>query len=125
MSLAAELESTARALVVPGQGLLAADESFLTIEKRFQALGMPSTEENREGYREMLFTTSGLSEFIGDAPWTLTSSYGRALQGAALKTWRGSAANKATAQAALFPRAKCNGLAAQGKYSADLESVVR
>ncbi len=341
MSFAAELESTARALVAPGKGILAADESFPTIEKRFKALDIPSTEENREAYREMLFTTSGLSEFIsgvilfdetirqqtkggvplrellvqegiipgikvdkgtvalpnfpgekftqgldglrerlaeyrelgarftkwravisigdglptttcieanaralalfaalsqeaglvpivepevlmdgnhtlprceevtratldtvfgllfdhrvalegmllktgmvlsgkdspqqagineiaeatirclrrtvpaavpgivflsggqsdvaaterlnaisaaGDAPWMLTFSYGRALQDAALKTWRGSAANAARAQAALFHRAKCNGLAAQGEYSSDLESVAR
>ncbi len=62
---------------------------------------------------------------VGDVPWTLTFSYGRALQDAALKTWRGSAANAAPAQAALFHRAKYNGLAVQGKYSADLESVVR
>ena len=62
---------------------------------------------------------------VSDAPWTLTFSYGRALQDAALKTWRGSAANAARAQAALSHRAKCNGLAAQGKYSSDLESVVR
>ena len=62
---------------------------------------------------------------VSDAPWTLTFSYGRALQDAALKTWRGSAANAAPAQAALSHRAKCNGLAAQGKYSSDLESVVR
>ena len=341
MSFAAELESTARALVAPGKGILAADESLPTIEKRFLALDIPSTGENREAYREMLFTTPGLSEFIsgvilfdetirqqtkeglplrdllvqggiipgikvdkgtvalpnfpgekftqgldglrerlaeyrelgarftkwraviyigdglptatgidvnaralalfaalsqeaglvpivepevlmdgehtlarceevtratlecvfdalfaqrvalegmllktgmilsgkdcpqqagidevaeatirclrravpaavpgivflsggqsdvaaterlnaisavGDTPWTLTFSYGRALQDAALKTWRGSAANNALAQAALFHRAKCNGLAARGKYSSDLESVVR
>jgi len=64
VSSSAELESTARALVAPGKGLLAADESFPTIEKRFNALGVPCTEENREAYREMLFTTLGLSEFI-------------------------------------------------------------
>ncbi len=341
MSFAAELESVARALVAPGKGILAADESFPTIEKRFNALNIPSTEENRAAYREMLFTTPGLSEFIsgvilfdetirqqtkggvpfrdllvkeginpgikvdkgtvglpnfsgekftqgldglrerlaeyrelgarftkwravitigdglptatcieanadalalfaalsqeaglvpivepevlmdgdhtlahceevtrttlervfgalfdqrvalegmllktgmvlsgkncpqqagvkevaeatirclrravpaavsgivflsggqsdvaaterlnaicalGNPPWTLSFSFGRALQDAALKTWRGSAANAAAAQAALNHRAKCNGLAVQGKYSADLESVVR
>ena len=64
MSFSAALESTARALVASGKGILAADESFPTIEKRFKALDIPSTEENREAYREMLFTTPGLSEFI-------------------------------------------------------------
>jgi fructose-bisphosphate aldolase, class I len=64
VSLAAKLESTARALVAPGKGLLAADESFPTIGKRFNALDIASTEESREAYREMLFRTPGLSDFI-------------------------------------------------------------
>jgi fructose-bisphosphate aldolase, class I len=58
---------------------------------------------------------------LGNVPWTLSFSFGRALQDAALKTWRGSAANAAPAQAALHHRAKCNGLAAHGKYSAQAE----
>ena len=62
---------------------------------------------------------------FGDLPWTISFSFGRALQDAALKTWHGSADNLAAAQAALHHRAKCNGLAVQGKYSSDLESVVR
>ncbi|MDB6110424.1 MAG: fructose,6-bisphosphate aldolase, partial [Pedosphaera sp.] len=59
-----DLEATARALVAPGKGILAADESFGTIEKRFKAINIPSSEENRRGYREMLFTTPGLGQFI-------------------------------------------------------------
>ncbi len=58
------LASTARALVTAGKGILAADESLPTIGKRFKALDIPSTKENREAYREMLFTTPGLSDFI-------------------------------------------------------------
>jgi fructose-bisphosphate aldolase class I len=58
------LESTAQALLAPGKGILAADESFPTIGKRFKAFNIPSTEENRRAYREMLFTTPGLGEFI-------------------------------------------------------------
>jgi fructose-bisphosphate aldolase class I len=50
--------------VAPGKGILAADESFGTIEKRFQSIGVASTETNRRAYREMLFTTPGLGEFI-------------------------------------------------------------
>ena len=61
---APEMESTIAALLVPRKGILAADESFPTIEKRFKALGIPSTEENRRAYRELLFTTPGLGEFI-------------------------------------------------------------
>ena len=59
-----QVESTVAALIAPGKGILAADESFPTIEKRFKALNIPSTEENRRAYREMLFTTRGLSESI-------------------------------------------------------------
>jgi fructose-bisphosphate aldolase class I len=59
-----ELESVARSLVAPGKGILAADESAPTIEKRFKAIDVPSTEENRRAYRELLFTTPGVSEFI-------------------------------------------------------------
>jgi fructose-bisphosphate aldolase class I len=58
------LESIARALVSPGKGILAADESLPTIQKRFNALKIESTEETRRSYREMLFTTSGIEEFI-------------------------------------------------------------
>jgi fructose-bisphosphate aldolase, class I len=59
-----DLESTARALVAEGKGILAADESEGTIKKRFDSIGVESTEENRRTYREMLFTTDGAEEFI-------------------------------------------------------------
>ena len=58
------LAEIARAMVAPGKGLLAADESFGTANKRFQKLGIPTTEENRRAYREMLFTTKDLSDWI-------------------------------------------------------------
>ena len=58
------MESTVAALLAPGKGLLAADESFPTIGKRFKSLDIPCTEENRRAYREMLFTTPRLNEFI-------------------------------------------------------------
>ena len=64
MNLPNSLEATVQALLTPGRGLLAADESFPSIEKRFKDYQIPSTEENRLAYREMLFTTPGLSEFI-------------------------------------------------------------
>ncbi len=54
-------------------------------------------------------------------PWPLTFSYSRALQNPALKTWRGQPANVAAAQKAFHHRAHMNGLAAQGKWRADLE----
>jgi fructose-bisphosphate aldolase, class I len=55
---------TARAMVAPGKGLLAADESAGTAKKRFDSVGVESTEENRRAYREMLFTTPGLADFV-------------------------------------------------------------
>jgi len=58
------MESVARSLVAEGKGILAADESSPTIEKRFRSINLPSTEENRRAYRELLFTTLGASEFI-------------------------------------------------------------
>jgi fructose-bisphosphate aldolase class I len=61
---ATDLETIAQALVVPGKGILAADESTPTITKRFQAIEFPSTEQTRRAWREMLFTTPGLGDFI-------------------------------------------------------------
>ncbi len=58
------LESVARKLVAPGKGILAADESLPTIEKRLKSINVSSTEENRRTYREILFTTTGAGEFI-------------------------------------------------------------
>ena len=58
------LRSTVEALLSSGKGILAADESLPTIGKRFAALEIPSTEESRRSYRELLFTTPGLNEFI-------------------------------------------------------------
>ena len=59
-----ELAATARAIVAPGKGILAADESTGTIKKRFDKIGVESNEENRRAYRDLLFTTDGVEEFI-------------------------------------------------------------
>jgi fructose-bisphosphate aldolase class I len=58
----------------------------------------------------------------GDVPWRLSFSFGRALQSPALRIWKGSPVNVEAAQAALHHRAKCNGFALQGKYSAQMEN---
>ncbi len=62
--MAHDLEATARALVAPGKGILAADESEGTIKKRFDSIGLESTEENRRAYRDLLFTAGGAEDFI-------------------------------------------------------------
>src|SRR5436309_7895323 len=59
-----ELEATASAIVAEGKGILAADESDSTIKKRLDKIGVESTEENRRAYRDLLFTTEGVEEFI-------------------------------------------------------------
>src|SRR5512142_2790940 len=58
------MTETARAMVAPGKGLLAADESAGTCKKRFDTVNVECTEENRRAYRELLFTTPGLSEYV-------------------------------------------------------------
>ncbi|HET6403229.1 MAG TPA: class I fructose-bisphosphate aldolase [Candidatus Thermoplasmatota archaeon] len=81
----------------------------------------------------IVFLSGGLSdedstEFLhlmnaapGPRPWALSFSYGRALQQSPLNAWGGKAENKAKAQQAFMKRAKLNGLAAQGKYSREME----
>ena len=58
------LHETARDLVAPGKGILAADESTGTIGKRFDTIGVESTEDSRRRYRQLLFTTPGLGDHI-------------------------------------------------------------
>ena len=60
-----DLNAVAKAMVGNGKGILAADESSPTIKKRFDTIDTESTEENRRRYREMLFTTPGLADYIG------------------------------------------------------------
>lgn len=66
-SFAAELIETARAIAAPGKGILAADESTGTIGKRFAPISVENNEENRRLYRELLFTTEGLGQYISGA----------------------------------------------------------
>lgn len=62
-----QLEETAQAMVAPGKGIIAVDESNATIGKRFAAVGVENTEEHRRAYREMLLTTPRLGEHISGA----------------------------------------------------------
>lgn len=59
-----ELNKIAKGMVATGKGILAADESTGTIEKRFASISVTSTEENRRDYREMLFTAAGAEQYI-------------------------------------------------------------
>lgn len=62
-----ELNIIASAMVAPGRGILAMDESHPTCNKRFEGLGITTTEEMRQAYRDMLVTAPGLSDYIGGA----------------------------------------------------------
>jgi fructose-bisphosphate aldolase class I len=64
IAMTKELDRIARAMVAPGKGILAADESHPTIAKRFASIGTENTEANRRAYREMLFTTAGAEAYI-------------------------------------------------------------
>ena len=62
-----QLAETAQAMVAPGKGIIAIDESTTTIAKRFAGVGIENTEENRRRYRELLLTTPKLSDHISGA----------------------------------------------------------
>ena len=62
-----QLAETAQAMVAPGKGIIAIDESTGTIAKRFASVGIENTEENRRAYRELLLTTPKLGEHISGA----------------------------------------------------------
>jgi fructose-bisphosphate aldolase, class I len=62
-----DLQSVALTLVAERKGILAADETVPTLTKRFDSLGIPSTEQSRRTYRQMLFTSPGAAEFISGA----------------------------------------------------------
>jgi len=60
-----DIIANAQAMVAPGKGILAADESTGTIAKRLDSINVESTEQNRRGYRQLLFTTEGAAAHIG------------------------------------------------------------
>jgi fructose-bisphosphate aldolase, class I len=106
------METTTRMLVAAGKGILAADESSPTIEKRFTSINVPSTEENPRDYRELLVATPGLGEFISGVILFDETIRQKAADGTPL----------VEAQHALYHRAGCNGAARHGKYSPEAEA---
>lgn len=62
--MTAELDAIAQKMVADGKGILAADESSGTIKKRFDAIGVESTEENRRDYRELMFRSEAMTKYI-------------------------------------------------------------
>lgn len=64
MTIEKEMQDTIEAMVQKGKGILAADESLPTIAKRFKAIQVESTEENRRAYRSLLLTTPGIGDYV-------------------------------------------------------------
>jgi fructose-bisphosphate aldolase class 1 len=102
-----DLELTAHSIVANGKGILAADETPGKLTRRFSAHGIPSTPDSQQPEAK---------------PWTLTFSYGRALQNEALTAWGGRDANLTAAQRAFYHRARCDFAAAHGRYSTGIEA---
>jgi fructose-bisphosphate aldolase class I len=97
-------------------------ERTLTVLKRTVPAAVPGIAFLSGGQSDEVATAHlDAMNKLGGAPWTLSFSYGRALQHATQKAWKGSSANVAAAQAAFLHRARMNSLAATGKYSAELE----
>lgn len=99
-----QLRATARKLVAKGKGILAADESSGTIEKRFAAIKLPSTEKSRYAWRNLLFTTKGMEKFISGVilyDETLRQGLGKVLQKRGVIP--GIKVDKGAKEMALFP----------------------
>ncbi|HEY9381603.1 MAG TPA: class I fructose-bisphosphate aldolase [Burkholderiales bacterium] len=98
-----------------------AERTLITLKRTVPA-AVPGIAFLSGGQSDELATEHlSLMNELGGGPWTLTFSYGRALQAASLKAWDGKAANVGAAQAALLHRARMNSLAAKGEYKRDLE----
>ncbi len=114
-------------MVVPGKELRVAPPEEVATETLaiFKKI-LPNTLVGQaflSGGQSDIEATANLNAMVktGALPWTLSFSYGRALQDKPLKTWAGKAENVPVAQAALLHRAKMNGLAALGQYDASME----
>jgi fructose-bisphosphate aldolase, class I len=99
-----QLQATARKLVAKGKGILAADESSGTIEKRFAAIKLVSTEKSRYAWRHLLFATPGMEKFISGVilyDETLRQGLGKVLQKKGVMP--GIKVDKGAKEMALFP----------------------
>src|SRR5262249_39759081 len=83
----AEMEKTVAELTAPGKGILAADESGGTIEKRFKTINVTSTEETRRDYRELLVSAAGIRLIMSGAVLYEETLKQKSAAGVALPTW--------------------------------------
>lgn len=115
-----ELATIVKALLAPGEGLLATDESTPACNKRFQAVGIAPTKEDRRDYRKLILTTSGLGTFISGA-----NLYDETIRPT---TKDGTSFDKVMTNAGIIPgikvdREECNSTARQVKYSDKMEQI--
>src|SRR5688572_6318306 len=83
-AMTADLEATAQALVTPGKGILAVDDTIAAVTNRFEAVRLDSNALTRRLYREMFFTTPGIAQFIGGAVLQEETIYQRNAHGVPL-----------------------------------------
>ena len=98
-------------------------EATVKVLRRTVPAAVPSINflSGGQGPEEATANLNAINALYPNAPWALSFSYGRALQQPALQAWAGKPENEPAAQLALYQRAKLNGLARLGKYSADME----
>jgi fructose-bisphosphate aldolase class I len=101
-------------------------EATLRVLRRHVPPAVPGIAFLSGGQNDVLATRhlNAINQADGPRPWTLTFSYGRALQDAALATWGGKRDNVAAAEQQLYHRVRCNSLAAQGAYTQAEEEKV-
>jgi fructose-bisphosphate aldolase class I len=110
-----DLQSVALTLVATGKGILAADESIPTSTRRFDALGIQSTEHSRRTCREMLFTSRGAAEFISGVIMQDETIRQRSSDGTPLA--------QVLSKQGILPGIKVNGAASVGQYTDEKESA--
>ena len=95
----------------------------VTVFQRTLPVAVPGVTFLSGGQSELVATThlDAINKYKAVKPWALTFSYGRALQASVLQAWKGKPENVKSAQAVLLHRARCNGLAALGKYEGEGE----
>ena len=116
-------------MVLPGKGYPAkasseqVAEATVKVLRRTVPAAVPSINflSGGQGPEEATANLNAINALFPNAPWALSFSYGRALQQPALHAWAGKPENGPAAQMALYQRAKLNGLARLGKYSAEME----
>ena len=96
-------------------------EATVTVFQRTLPVAVPGVTFLSGGQSEIVATThlNAINAYKATKPWALTFSYGRALQASVLQAWKGKAENVKEAQSVFLHRARCNGLAALGKYEGE------